>query len=86
MEGLGMTLQEPEPLTEPLNQDEPEDHFILDELDKNSKVYKEVTIDFENAGLKVVKIEKLINIHLCKRYITERDLMLSQRFKIGKLF
>ncbi|XP_059165354.1 uncharacterized protein LOC131947921 isoform X2 [Physella acuta] len=88
MDGLGMTNQEPEPLTEPepSNQDEPEDHFQLEELDKKNKVYREVTIDFENAGLKVVKIEKLINIHLCKRYITERDLMLSQRLKIDPDF
>ncbi|CAL1530918.1 unnamed protein product [Lymnaea stagnalis] len=79
--GLGMALQEPDTLVEPdeIIMNAIDEAFLLDELNPDDKSYKEIKIDFENAGLKVTKIEKLTNAHLCKRYITERNLMLGQR-------
>ncbi|XP_055867525.1 uncharacterized protein LOC106052166 isoform X2 [Biomphalaria glabrata] len=84
MEGLGMTNQVPESLVEP---DDPFDSpFLLQELNPTDRSYREIEIDFENADLKVIKVEKLRNAHLCKRYLTERKLMLEQRLSLDPQF
>lgn len=76
-----MTLQEPDLLEEPdeVKITANDEVFLLNELKPDDRSYKEINIDFENAGLQVIKIEKLTNPHLCKRFITERNLMLGQR-------
>ncbi|BFY97584.1 hypothetical protein BsWGS_00624 [Bradybaena similaris] len=84
--GLGMALQEP--LFEPYFSEDNEENsaFTLTPVSQNDSVYKEVCIDFDNADLTVVKIERLNNSHLWKRYVTERDLMISQRTNIDPDF
>jgi hypothetical protein len=88
MTGLGMALQEPEPLFEPVFLEEDDDNrpFTLTTVNSNEAMYKEICIDFENADIIVVSIEKLTNLHLWKRYVTERDLMLQQRLNIDSDF
>uniref|UniRef100_A0A0B6ZRX6 Poly [ADP-ribose] polymerase n=1 Tax=Arion vulgaris TaxID=1028688 RepID=A0A0B6ZRX6_9EUPU len=88
MAGLGMALQEPEPLAEQFSfgdHEETED-FSLVPVSSNENIYKEIFIDFENADIAVVKVERLKNPHLWKRYVTERDLMSSQRTNIDPGF
>ncbi|CAG5133980.1 unnamed protein product [Candidula unifasciata] len=77
--GLGMALQEP--LFEPNLSEDTEDSstYSLTTVSENDNVYKEVCIDFDNADLTVLKIERLTNSHLWKRYETERNLMIKQR-------
>ncbi|GFN82460.1 hypothetical protein PoB_000896600 [Plakobranchus ocellatus] len=86
MAGLGMTLQTPKVLIEPELDPENENGHILTELDETDERFKEIDIDFKNAGMKVLKLEMLQNNHLWKRYATERNLILEQREKIDSGF
>ncbi|KAH9505164.1 hypothetical protein Btru_058861 [Bulinus truncatus] len=98
MEGLGMSVQEPEEFQKLTDHN---DHvmlvdtcssYSLQELNPKDRAYKEIQIDFENAGLTVILVEKLYSAHLCQQYLTERKLILDRRlsrdpdFKLNEKF
>ncbi|RUS81602.1 hypothetical protein EGW08_010615 [Elysia chlorotica] len=86
MSGLGMTLQKPSPLTEPEVASSNGKHHSLTVLSESDERFKEISIDFKNAGMGVTKVEMLQNGILWKRYATEREMIIEQRQKTGTDF
>lgn len=76
-----MTLQTPPSLSEPEIDAGDDKHHTLTVLNNSDERFKEIAIDFNNAGMNVTQVEMLANKHLWKRYATEREMILEQRKK-----